>query len=65
MFTDMSIKQILMFGDKLSRNKDFQNYYKADAGESINDYANKIKEKLVDPLYIIEWMPYLKAVGFK
>lgn len=65
MFTDMSVKQILMFGDKLSRDKDFQNHYKADAGESTNDYANKIKEKLVDPFYVKEWMPYLEKVGYR
>ncbi len=64
-FTDMSVKQILMFGDKLSRDKDFQNYYRADVGESTNDYANKIKEKLVDPFYIKEWMPYLEKVGYR
>ena len=64
MFTGLSIKQCLMFGDKLSRDIAFQNHYKADAGESINDYANRIKEKLIDPFYVNEWKEYLVSVGY-
>lgn len=62
----MTAKQVDMFGDKLNKDPSFQNHYKADAGESTNDYANKIKEKLVDTFYVKEWMPYLlEKVGYR
>lgn len=64
LFTGMSDKQILMFSDKLSRDTAFQNYYKANVGESIEDYAERIALMLSDTFYIKEWMPYLKNVGY-
>lgn len=64
MFTGLSIKQCLMFGDKLSRDTAFQNHYKANVGESIEDYAERIATMLSDAFYVKEWMPYLKAVGY-
>lgn len=64
MFTGLSIKQCLMFGDKLSRDTAFQNHYKANVGESIEDYAERIATMLSDSFYVKEWMPYLESVGY-
>ena len=64
MFTGLSIKQCLMFGDKLSRAIAFQNHYKANVGENIEDYAERIATMLSDSFYVTEWMPYLETVGY-
>ena len=64
MFTGLSIKQCLMFGDKLSRDTAFQNYYKANVGESIEDYAERIATMLSDAFYVNEWKDYLLSVGY-
>ena len=64
MFANMTAKQINMFGDKLSRDKDFQSYYLAKAGDSTEQYAQDIKFKLLDPFYVESWMPYLEKLGF-
>lgn len=64
MFTGMSIKQAAMFGDKLSRLGSFQSHFKADVGESVEDYAERISIKLTDQFYVFEWMQYLEQVGF-
>ena len=64
MFTGLSIKQCLMFGDKLSRDTAFQNHYKANVGESIEDYSERIATMLSDSFYVKEWMPYLESVGY-
>ena len=64
MFTGLSIKQIMMFADKLSRDTAFQNHYTAHVGELERDYAIRIGEELAKPERVLEWMPYLKAVGY-
>lgn len=64
MFTGLSIKQILMFSDKLSRDTAFQNHYTAHVGELEREYAIRIGEELAKPERVLEWMPYLKAVGY-
>lgn len=64
MFTGLSIKQCLMFGDKLSRDIAFQNHYKANVGESTEDYADRIAVLLSQEFYLKEWMPYLESVGY-
>ena len=64
MFTGLSIKQCLMFGDKLSRDTAFQNHYKANVGENVEDYAERIATMLSDAFYVKEWMPYLESVGY-
>ena len=64
MFTGLSIKQCLMFGDKLSRDTAFQNHYTAHVGELEREYAIRIGEELAKPERVLEWMPYLKAVGY-
>ena len=64
MFTGMSDKQILMFSDKLSRDTNFHNHYKAHVGELEKDYAIRIAEELIKPDRVLEWLPYLKAVGY-
>jgi len=64
MFADMTIKQALMFGDKLSRDTAFQNHYKANVGESIEDYSERIATMLMDGFYVKEWIQHLKNVGF-
>ena len=64
MFTGLSIKQCLMFGDKLSKDTDFQNHYKANVGESTEDYAERIATMLSDAFYVKEWMTYLESVGY-
>jgi plasmid replication initiation protein len=63
-FADMTIKQALMFGDKLSRDTAFQNHYKANVGESIEDYSERIATMLMDGFYVKEWIQYLEKVGF-
>lgn len=64
MFTGLSIKQCLMFGDKLSRDTAFQNHYKANVGENVEDYAERIATMLSDAFYVKEWMTYLESVGY-
>lgn len=64
MFTGLSIKQCLMFGDKLSRDDAFRNHYKANIGESTEDYAERIATMLSDAFYVKEWMTYLESVGY-
>jgi hypothetical protein len=53
-----------MFGDKLSKDTAFQNHYKANVGENIEDYAERIATMLSDSFYVTEWMPYLETVGY-
>ena len=64
MFVGMSAKQVKMFSDKLSRDTAFQAHYTAHVGESIEDYANRIRNELIKPDKVLEWLPYLKAVGY-
>lgn len=64
MFADMTIKQALMFGDKLSRDVAFQNHYKANVGESVEDYSERIATMLMDGFYVKEWIQHLENVGF-
>ena len=64
MFTGLSIKQCLMFGDKLSRDTAFQSHYTAHVGECTEDYAERIATMLSDAFYVTEWMPYLETVGY-
>lgn len=64
MFADMTIKQALMFGDKLSRDTAFQNHYKANVGESVENYSERIATMLMDGFYVREWIQYLENVGF-
>jgi plasmid replication initiation protein len=61
---DLTDKQILMFSDKLSRDLVFQSHFTANAGESTQDYASRIADKLVDPFYVNSWMTFLKSVGY-
>ena len=64
MFNGMSIKQVEMFGDKLSNLNSFQAHYKAEIGESTEQYAERIKLKLLEPFYINAWIQYLEEVGY-
>ena len=64
MFNGMTIKQIMMFSDKLSRDTAFQNHYTAHVGELERDYAIRIGEELAKPERVLEWMPYLESVGY-
>ena len=64
MFNGMTIKQIMMFSDKLSRDTAFQNHYTAHVGELEREYAIQIGEELAKPERVLEWMSYLKAVGY-
>ena len=61
----MSDSQISMFGDLLANNQEFQNHFLADAGETIQLYANRIKLKLENEYYVEAWYDYLLNVGFK
>ncbi|MEQ1321841.1 replication initiation protein, partial [Acinetobacter guillouiae] len=63
-FADMTIKQALMFGDKLSRDAAFQAHYQANVGESMEDYSERIATMLMDAFYVKEWIQYLENVGF-
>ena len=64
LFNGMTDKQIIMFADKLSRDTAFQNHFKGYVGELEKDYAIRIGEELIKPERVLEWMPYLKAVGY-
>ena len=64
MFNGMTIKQIMMFSDKLSRDTAFQNHYTAHGGALERDYAIRIGEELAKPERVLEWMPYLEKLGF-
>jgi hypothetical protein len=64
MFADMTDKQINMFSDKLSKDSIFQSYYIAKEGDSTQQYAIDIKNKLLDPFYVNEWMVHLERVGY-
>ncbi len=64
MFADMTDKQINMFSDKLSKDSIFQSYYIAKEGDSTQQYAIDIKNKLLDPFYVSEWMVHLERVGY-
>lgn len=64
MFADMTIKQAIMFGDKLSRDTAFQAHYQANVGESVEDYSERIATMLMDGFYVKEWIQYLENVGF-
>lgn len=61
---DLTDKQILMFSDKLSRDVAFQSHFAAYVGESPQDYAIRIADKLVDPFYVKSWMQFLESVGY-
>lgn len=61
---DLTDKQILMFSDKLSKDLTFQAYFNANIGESTQDYAKRIADKLVDPFYVNSWMSFLESVGY-
>ncbi|MFX9851525.1 replication initiation protein RepM [Acinetobacter baumannii] len=63
-FTNMTDKQAHMFGDKLARNTKFQSHFKANTGESIDDYAQRIKDKLKDSFYVEQWIKYLEEEGY-
>ena len=64
MFVGMTDKQINMFSDKLSKDSIFQSYYIAKEGDSTQQYAIDIKNKLLDPFYVSEWMVHLERVGY-
>lgn len=64
MFNGMSIKQVEMFGDKLSNLNSFQAHYKAEIGESTEQYAERIKLKLLEPFYVNAWIQYLEEAGY-
>ena len=57
-----------MFGDKLSRDTAFQNHYKANVGESIEDYAERIAQstghelkKVLEDIERDRWMSASEA----
>jgi plasmid replication initiation protein len=64
MFNTMSAKQVHMFGDKLSKLNSFQSHYKAEIGENTEQYAERIKLKLLEPFYVNAWIQYLEQVGY-
>ena len=61
---DLTDKQILMFSDKLSKDVAFQSYFAAYVGESPQEYAIRIADKLVDPFYVKSWIQFLESVGY-
>lgn len=61
----MTVKQIDMYADKLSKLQSFQNFYLADAGQSLDDYRFAIANKLQDKFYQKEWLSFLVETGFK
>ena len=61
----MTAKQIDMYADKQSKLQSFQNFYLADAGQSLDDYRFAIVNKLQDEFYQKEWLSFLVETGFK
>lgn len=61
----MTEPQINMFGDLLANNNDFQNHFKADIGEQMPSYTNRVKVMLEKEFYVESWYHYLVTVGFK
>lgn len=62
---EMTAKQIDVYADKLSKLQSFQNFYLADAGQSLDDYRFAIVSKLQDEFYQKEWLSFLVETGFK
>lgn len=58
-------KQLDMFAHKLSELSSFQNYYQADIGASLEEYARDIRVKLEDMEYVKKWLPFLNEIGCK
>ena len=58
-------KQLDMFAHKLSELPSFQNYYQADIGASLEEYAGDIRVKLEDMEYVKKWLPFLNEIGCK
>ena len=59
----MTDKQRLMFAKKLANLPELGSY--APIGASIDDYANKIADELLDPTKSEFYKPFLEVVGFK
>ena len=63
MFTEMTDKQINYFSNKLANDVAFGGQY-AKAGESTEDFAQRIKQELSNPEKQKQWANALKRVGF-
>lgn len=60
----LSEKQILMFAQKISRLPEYASKH-GQVGESYEDLANRISDRLHDDQGFKSLMPYLKQVGYK
>ena len=58
-------KQLDMLAHKLSELPSFQNYYQADIGASLEEYAGDIRVKLEDMEYVKKWLPFLNEISCK
>lgn len=65
MFNGLTDKQADMFADKLARDTKFQQHFIANVGEELPAYAKRIRAKLTDSFYVMEWIEYLESVGYK
>lgn len=61
----LTIKQIDMFSDRLSKLTSFQSHFLADTGTDMDTYRKTIASKLDDPFYVKSWQSYLIEVGLK
>lgn len=61
----LTIKQIDMFSDRLSKLASFQSHFLADTGTDMDTYRKTIASKLDDPFYVKSWQSYLIEAGLK
>jgi len=61
-FNGLTEKQIKLFAEKLSRLQSFSKF--SEGKESYEQFAFRIADKLKDPIYFAECLPYLNEVGF-
>lgn len=60
----LSDKQIYKYARLLGGYSAFQAEFTSNVGEKISSYIDRISEKLKDEESVIQWLPYLKTLGF-
>ena len=61
---DLTDKQLDLFADKLAHDPMFANKF-SDVGESYEDFKNRIKQQLKDPVNLGKYSAYLDNLGLK
>jgi plasmid replication initiation protein len=62
--SELTPKQIQLFSSKLAYSPSFSSKY-SKAGESYDDFTDRISNDLMNPTKIKEYASYLSALGFK